>query len=148
MRCQHDVLVVDDDKALNKLICHFVELAGHSAHSVFDGGSALLAAREHAPALVLLDLMLPDITGFEVCRALRRDGRTSAATVVMVTALGDDASRREGMCCGATEYLVKPFGPDALIETIRKYAASIRSEDGIDLVEAREHLDQTGPLPI
>jgi two-component system phosphate regulon response regulator PhoB len=123
MSCQRDVLVVDDDKTLNKLICHFVELAGYSARAAFDGGSALAAAREHSPVLVLLDLMLPDITGFEVCRELRRDARTSSATVVMVTALGDEASRREGMDCGATEYMVKPFGPDALIEAIKRHAA-------------------------
>jgi DNA-binding response OmpR family regulator len=119
---KYDVLVVEDDAALNRLICHFVGLAGHSVHSALDGGSALLAAEEHPPALVLLDLMLPDITGFEVCQELKRNQRTRAVTVVMITALGDEESRRRGMECGATEYLVKPFDPDLLIETVKKYA--------------------------
>ena len=118
---KYDVLVVEDDAALNRLFCQFVELAGHSVHHALDGGSALLAAEEHPPALVLLDLMLPDITGYEVCKELKRSDRTSTVTVVMVTAMGDEESRRRGMECGATEYLVKPVHPDRLIETIKKY---------------------------
>jgi DNA-binding response OmpR family regulator len=118
-----DVLVVEDDASLNSLICHFVQLTGYSVHSALDGGSALFAARAHPPVLVLLDLMLPDITGFEVCQELKRDATTSSAIVVMVTALGDDESRKRGMQCGAAEYMVKPFLPDQLIDTIKRYAA-------------------------
>ena len=91
---KYDVLVVEDDAALNRLFCQFVELAGHSVHYALDGGSALLAADEHPPALVLLDLMLPDLTGYEVCKELKRSDRTSTVTVVMVTAMGDEESRR------------------------------------------------------
>ncbi len=118
-----DVLVVDDDKLLNKLMCELAALAGHPARSALDGGSALLAAREHPPELVLLDLMLPDTTGFEVCQELKRNELTRSVVVVIVSALDDEESRIRGIKCGAAEYLVKPFHPDQLIDTIRKYAA-------------------------
>jgi DNA-binding response OmpR family regulator len=123
MEHKPDVLVVDDDKVLNKLICHFVRLAGHTVRSALDGGSALLAAQEQPPMLVLLDLMLPDTSGFEVCLELKRNERTRSVPVVMVTAMGDEESRARGMECGAAEYLVKPFRPEQLMETIKKYAA-------------------------
>jgi DNA-binding response OmpR family regulator len=123
MERKHKVLVVEDDKMLNKLLCRYVQLAGHSVRSALDGGSAILSAQEDAPTLVLLDLMLPDTTGFEVCTELKRDDRTQSATVIIVTALDDDESRRRGLECGAAEYLLKPFHPDRLMETIKKYAA-------------------------
>jgi len=119
----HDVLVVEDDESMNKLLCHYVSLGGHSVRSALDGVSAFLAMRTQAPTLVLLDLMLPDTTGFEICSRLKSDDHTQSAVVIMVTALDDDESRRRAMECGAVEYLVKPFCPDHLIETIRKYAA-------------------------
>lgn len=123
MKRKHEVLVVDDDKLLNKMMCELLGMAGHPARSALDGKSALLAAREHPPELVLLDLMLPDTTGFEVCQELKRNELTRSAIVIIISALDDDESRVRGMECGATEYLVKPFHPDQLIETIKKYAA-------------------------
>lgn len=118
-----DVLVVDDDPAINKLLCRYFQLEGFSVRSAFDGRSALREAQEHAPMIVLLDLMLPDTSGFEVCRQLKRDRRTQDIPIIMVTALADDESRRQGMECGAVEYVVKPFNPEELIETVRKRAA-------------------------
>ncbi len=123
MKPAGEVLVVDDDSMLNKLMCHFVELAGLPVRSALDGHSALLSAQQFPPTLVLLDLMLPDTTGFEVCLQLKRETGTASTAVVIVTALDDDASRKRGLECGATDYLVKPFCPDQLIELIKKYAA-------------------------
>lgn len=123
MDSKHEVLVVEDDKMLNKLMCHYVRLAGHAVHSALDGNSAVASAQEHHPTLVLLDLMLPDISGFEVCQQLKGDLRTQSATVLMVTALDDAESRTRGMECGATEYIVKPFHPDHLMESINKYTS-------------------------
>ena len=123
MEQTRNVLVVEDDTALNKLICRYFRMAGYSVHSALDGMSALREALAHPPLIVLLDLMLPDTTGFEVCRALKQDERTCSVPVVMVTALTDEESRRHGMECGAVEYVVKPFDPDMLIETVKKHAA-------------------------
>ena len=123
MESKHEVLVVEDDKILNKLMCHYVRLAGHRVYSALDGNSAVASAQEHHPTLVLLDLMLPDISGFEVCLQLKGDARTQSATILMVTALDDAESRKRGMECGATEYILKPFHPDHLIESIKKHAA-------------------------
>jgi DNA-binding response OmpR family regulator len=118
-----DVLVVDDDPAINKLLCQYFQLEGFSVRSAVDGRSALREAQERPPMIVLLDLMLPDTTGFEVCLELKRDKRTRDIPIIMVTALTDDESRRRGMECGAVEYVIKPFNPEQLIETVRKRAA-------------------------
>jgi DNA-binding response OmpR family regulator len=123
MDATREILVVEDDETLNSIVCRFVAIAGFSARSALDGASALKLAKERAPAVVLLDLMLPDMTGFEVCQQLKGDQSTSGAPVVMVTALTDEESRQRGMQCGAVDYLTKPFDPDQLIEAIKKHAA-------------------------
>ncbi|HEX4124606.1 MAG TPA: response regulator [Tepidisphaeraceae bacterium] len=120
-----DVLVVEDDATVNKLVCRCVQMAGFAVRSALTGTAALRAAEERAPAIVLLDLMLPDTTGFDVCEAIKRNEKTRDAVVVMVTALDDDESRSRGLACGAAEYLVKPFHPTQLIETVQRYAAGM-----------------------
>ncbi len=119
----NDVLVVEDDAMLNRVFCQFVKLAGFAYRFALDGGSAMRAVEEKQPKLILLDLMLPDTTGFEICTALKKDERTRAITVVMVTAMGDAESRQRGMESGAADYLVKPVDADQLMDIVRKYAA-------------------------
>src|SRR5208283_2566412 len=104
-------------------VCNYVTMAGYEVRAALDGGSALQAALEHLPKLVLLDLMLPDTSGFDVCEQLKRNPRTCQVPVVMMTALDDEESRRHGFACGASAYLTKPFDPDHLIQTIRRWAA-------------------------
>jgi two-component system phosphate regulon response regulator PhoB len=116
------ILVVEDDASLNELVCAYVELAGFNARAALDGSTALRLARERPPALVMLDLMLPDIDGFEVCRNLKADPRTAAVPVVMLTAMTQESARRKGIECGAVAYLIKPFNPDELISTMRSRA--------------------------
>jgi two-component system alkaline phosphatase synthesis response regulator PhoP len=115
-----DVLVVEDDAQLNELVGAYVELAGFQYRRALDGRSALAAASERPPAMVILDLMLPDIDGFEVCKRLRSSDKTSQTPVLMLTALSQDEHRRRGMECGATGYMTKPFDPDELMEKIRE----------------------------
>ncbi|MGA2585169.1 MAG: response regulator [Tepidisphaeraceae bacterium] len=122
MEDKKEVLVVEDDEGLNDIVCRYVKLAGCSARGALDGQTALRAVKEHVPSMVLLDLMLPDTTGFAVCEQLKRDDSTRCVPVVMMTALADDESRRRGLACGAIEYMTKPFDPDRLIAVIRKYA--------------------------
>jgi DNA-binding response OmpR family regulator len=116
------VLVVEDDKSLNKLICRCVDLAGYTSRAALDGTSALREIESRLPSLILLDLMLPDITGFDICRQVKTDTRTSHIPVIMLTALDDAANREQGLHLGATEYLTKPFKPNVLIETIQHLA--------------------------
>jgi DNA-binding response OmpR family regulator len=111
---KQDVLVVEDDEALNSIVCRFVKLAGFTVRGALDGESAFRAIEERLPSLVLLDLMLPDTTGFAICQQLKHTDRT---------AMADDESRKRGLACGAVAYLTKPFDPDQLIGMIRDHVA-------------------------
>ena len=117
-----DVLVVEDDTQINELVGAYVQIAGYEYRSALDGAGALAAVRERLPSLIILDLMLPDTDGFEVCRRLKSDDRTKLVPVVMLTALDREEQRRKGIECGAVKYMTKPFDPDQLIDTIRKNA--------------------------
>jgi DNA-binding response OmpR family regulator len=117
------VLVVEDEKGVNALLCRFIEFAGFAARSAPDGATALHTAREQSPILVLLDLMLPDTTGFDVCTELKGDEQTRAAPVIVMSALQDEASRRRAIDCGAIEYILKPFDGDTLIDTVKRHAS-------------------------
>jgi DNA-binding response OmpR family regulator len=116
------VLVVEDDPELNELVGAYVEIAGYGYDRALDGTDALRAARETHPALIVLDVMLPDVDGFEVCRQLKSEDATRQIPVVMLTALDRDEHRAQGLKCGAVSYLTKPFDPDLLIDEIRRNA--------------------------
>lgn len=116
------VLVVEDDPEVNELVCAYAEIAGFPYESALNGTVALEKAREHVPALVLLDVMLPDLDGFEVCRRLKAEQRTQGVPVVMLTALDREEYRQRGCQCGAIAYLTKPFNPDHLVDIIRRTA--------------------------
>jgi CheY-like chemotaxis protein/prolyl-tRNA editing enzyme YbaK/EbsC (Cys-tRNA(Pro) deacylase) len=113
------VLVVEDEPDTNELLCRFLEGEGFSCRGVKRGKQAVAVASEVKPAAILLDLMLPDISGFEVCDCLRRDGRLRRTAVVMLTALDDDDSRQRGWDAGAAAYLTKPFEPHALVAELQ-----------------------------
>ncbi len=119
---QADVLVVEDDAEINRLVGAYVEMCGHHYRSALDGTTALAAFRQHSPDVLILDVMLPDVDGFEICRQVRAEEDGHHPIVIMLTALADDASRQKGRLCGAEEYLVKPFDPERLIATLGKYA--------------------------
>lgn len=113
------VLIVEDDGDIAALIAHYVEKAGYAAERVSDGVQALTRARETAPDLVILDLMLPGLNGLEVCKALRADNRTAALPILMLTARGEESERILGLDVGADDYVVKPFSPNELMARVR-----------------------------
>ena len=116
------VLVVEDDPEINELVGAYVEIAGFHYIKAADGAAALRQAREHHPACIVLDVMLPDLDGFEICRRLKANRDTADIPVVMLTALDREEHRRQGAECGADTYLTKPFDPDRLMDTIREKA--------------------------
>ncbi len=118
-----DVLVVEDDPEINRLIGAYIEFAGYHYIPALDGGQALARAREYRPAIVILDLMLPDLSGWEVCRRLKCNGDTLDVPIIILTALDSEDSRQEGLRLGAAEYMTKPFNPDELLAVLQKYAA-------------------------
>jgi DNA-binding response OmpR family regulator len=123
MGLHKDVLVVVDDREINELVGAYVQIAGFAYRWALDGASALAGARERRPSLIVLDLMLPDSDGFEICRKLKSENATAHIPIVMLTALSDEEHQRKGRECGAADYITKPFDPDVLMAAIRDNAA-------------------------
>jgi len=117
-----DVLVVEDDPEINELVGAYVKIAGFSYRRAYNGADAIQAATRGGLALIVLDVMLPDFDGFEVCRRLKSCDDTSGIPVVMLTAMNRENTRRRSQECGAVECLTKPFDPDRLMSTIRRRA--------------------------
>ena len=109
------ILVVDDERDLASLLDFNLRQAGFETALASTGAEALALARRRAPDLVLLDLMLPDLPGTEVCRQLKADARTRHVPVVMLTAKGDELDRVVGFELGADDYVVKPFSVRELV---------------------------------
>ncbi len=118
----HSVLVVEDDQDINTLVGAYVQLCGFEYRKALDGTTALREAHSRKPSLVILDLMLPDVDGFEVCKQLKDADDTCDVPIVMLTAMTSDEHRQKGLACGAVEYLTKPFEPDQLMQSITQYA--------------------------
>ena len=110
------VLVVDDERDTNDILASLVQAAVSSRSRFSRARTALAAVAKHAPDLILLDLMLDDIDGFELCDRLKRDRKTNLIPIVMVTALNDAHHRAAGVRVGANGYLTKPFTPPQLYE--------------------------------
>lgn len=117
------VLIVDDERDTNDILASLVQAREFEPIQLFAGSEVVDAVREHAPSLILLDLMLPDVDGFAICDRLKRDRETNLIPVIMVTALQDAKHRAAGVRVGANGYLTKPFTPDQLFETIDKALA-------------------------
>jgi PleD family two-component response regulator len=113
------VLVVDDDPFIARLLEIELKAAGYDVRVANDGEQALGLAREVCPELVLADVMMPNMDGFELTRQLRQDSRTSTVSVIMLTARGLSADKLEGFSVGADDYIVKPFDTPELLARIR-----------------------------
>ena len=113
------VLVVEDEQALVTLLRYNFEAAGYEVATALDGEEALLAIAERRPDLIVLDWMLPSISGLEVCRQIRRKPETRDVPVIMLTARGEEADRVRGLDSGADDYVTKPFSPNELVARVR-----------------------------
>jgi two-component system, OmpR family, alkaline phosphatase synthesis response regulator PhoP len=114
-----NILVAEDDRDIADLIAHYVERSGWTPHVVSSGDEALASSRKQSFDLVILDVMLPGMSGLEVCRALRADPATTAVPIIMVTARAEETDRIMGLDIGADDYLAKPFSPNELVARIR-----------------------------
>ncbi|MFR9675066.1 response regulator transcription factor [Streptomyces sp. TR06-5] len=149
------VLVVDDDPTVLEVVSRYLGRAGYTVDRAADGREALAHAESAPPDLVVLDLMLPGLDGFEVCRALRARG---PLPVVMLTARGDEEDRIMGLEIGADDYVTKPFSPRELVlrvqSVLRRAGAAAPpgprlSGGGISLdPTARTAQDSRGPLAL
>jgi DNA-binding response OmpR family regulator len=127
------LLVVDDEPEINKLVARIFEKRGYRVTSALDGAEALAAVKRQRPDLIMLDLNLPKIDGWEVCRQLKSDPATRAIPIIMLTAAHanvDDA--QIGLGLGADEYVAKPFVKAVLLHNVERLLG-------------REHTEETNP---
>ncbi len=114
-----NILVVDDDEDILELVSYNLTKAGYKVAKATTGEEALKAARTKVPDLILLDIMLPGLDGFEVCNTLKRDPRTTNVPVIMLTARGEEPDVVAGLEMGADDYITKPFSPRVMLARIR-----------------------------
>jgi len=128
------LLVVDDDKKIVDLVTLYLNRSGYEVLAAYDGQQALELARSHRPDLIVLDLMLPQVDGLDVCRRLRAE---SAVPIIMLTARKTDADKLTGLDLGADDYVTKPFNPNELVARIRAVLRRTRGEEPPPLTDAR-----------
>jgi len=108
------ILVADDDRDILELVTFRLERAGYEVLTAGDGEQALASAREHRPALAVLDVMMPKLTGYDVVKAMRAEEGTSRIPVILLTARVQEADVSRGFEAGADDYIRKPFSPQEL----------------------------------
>jgi phosphate regulon transcriptional regulator PhoB len=114
-----DVLVVEDETDIRNLIVFHLAREGFQCRTAGTGTQALQEVRSHAPDLIVLDLMLPEMDGLEVCRRVRAEPGSASVPIIMLTAKSDEVDRVVGLEMGADDYLVKPFSPKELVARVR-----------------------------
>jgi two-component system phosphate regulon response regulator PhoB len=114
------ILVVDDEPEAVELVEFNLKQAGYAVTTAADGAEALKKARSQTPDLIVLDVMLPEMNGFEICKVLRLDPATAGIPIIMLTAKAAEIDRVLGLELGADDYLTKPFSPRELVLRIRK----------------------------
>jgi two-component system phosphate regulon response regulator PhoB len=130
------ILVAEDEGALVTLLRYNLEREGYRVLEAQDGEEALLVAAEEKPDLVLLDWMLPQLSGIEVCRRLRGRQETRNVPIIMLTARGEETDRIRGLDTGADDYLTKPFSMTELLARLRAVLRRIRPSLAEDVVRS------------
>ena len=136
------ILVIEDEPKIAELLATHIRNAGYDVHVVDRGLVGLTHAQKEPPSLILLDLMLPDVDGLEVCRELQRSQVTADIPVIMVTARGEDSDIVTGLELGASDYVTKPFSSKVLIARInnvlRREEAVIQSPPSKSVIKHNE----------
>jgi phosphate regulon transcriptional regulator PhoB len=113
------VLIVDDEQDVLDLLVYNLQKSGYRTSTARDGATALKKARDEFPSLIILDLMLPQLDGTEVCRQLKADSRTAPIPVIMLTAKAEEVDRVVGLELGADDYVTKPFSPREIVLRVK-----------------------------
>jgi DNA-binding response OmpR family regulator len=113
------ILIAEDERDIRDLIAFTLRFAGHEVITTANGEEALNMALQTIPDLILLDVRMPRMTGYEACRQIKAEDKTSNIPVVFLSAKGQESEVQTGLAAGATEYILKPFSPDNLTERIR-----------------------------
>ena len=121
------VLVIEDEKNILLSLVFLLEREGYEVRSATTGGDGLAEMRRQRPDLVILDLMLPDLSGYEVCQEARRTPDLAETPIIVLTARAQEAERHKGLEVGATEYVTKPFRVADLLSRVARLAAPERT---------------------
>lgn len=113
-----NILIVDDDPDIRELVAFKLRQMGYGVRIENDGDAGLAAAVDDCPDLILLDVMMPKVSGIELCRRLRADARTATIPVILITAKAQEADVEKGFEAGANDYIVKPFSPRDLVARV------------------------------
>ena len=113
------IMVVDDEPYIARVIKFKLEQEGYQVFSANDGITGLNKIKEDKPDLVLLDVMMPGLSGYEVCQKIKADAELSGIPVVILTAKGQERDREQGFNVGANDYITKPFSPNRLLELVK-----------------------------
>jgi DNA-binding response OmpR family regulator len=150
-----DVLIVEDEPDIRRLVVLTLEREGFRCRAAATGTEALREVKAKVPDLVVLDLMLPEVDGLEVCRRLRADRVTATLPIIMLTAKADEVDRVVGLEMGADDYLVKPFSPRELAARVRALLRRVRQREtpralsvGTLTLDADRHLVTAGGQPV
>jgi two-component system phosphate regulon response regulator PhoB len=123
------ILVVEDEPEAVELVEFNLKQAGYNVSTAADGAEALKKARAQTPDLIVLDVMLPEMDGFEICKTLRLDAATAKVPIIMLTAKAAEIDRVLGLELGADDYLTKPFSPRELMLRVKKILARSQTEE-------------------
>lgn len=115
------ILVADDEEDVKIIVQLFLESKGYEIVTAYDGLDAIDKAKSERPDLILLDIMMPVLDGFEVCRRLKSEPSTAPVPVIMISASSQSESKKRGLEAGAVDYIVKPFEPDHLAKVLAKH---------------------------
>lgn len=142
MKGKKKVLVVDDNRDTVRIIRDALEGAGFIVASAYDGREALERVHEETPDLMILDLMMPKMSGYEVCNEIRKDPKTKELIVLMLTARSDIDAKIQGIEGGANDYLVKPVEPREVVSRVRRFLATEGAYQEKVLLERLEAIGQ------
>ncbi len=112
------ILIAEDERDIRELITFTLRYAGHEVHQSANGEEALNMAKELIPELILMDVRMPKMTGYEACRHMKADEKLKHIPVVFLSAKGQETEIQTGLEVGATDYILKPFAPDQLIKRV------------------------------
>jgi two-component system alkaline phosphatase synthesis response regulator PhoP len=150
-----DVLVVEDETDIRNLVVFHLAREGYHCRTAATGTQALHEVRGHLPDLIVLDLMLPEMDGLEVCRRVRADRSSAGVPIIMLTAKTDEIDRVVGLEMGADDYLVKPFSPKELVARVRAVLRRARGpvpantlRAGALMLDAARHAVEVAGVPI
>jgi DNA-binding response OmpR family regulator len=123
------ILIVDDEKDIVRMVDYNLKKEGFRTILAYDGEKALLLAKKELPDLVILDLMLPEMDGLEVCKTLKKESDTASIPIIMLTAKTKEADKIVGLELGADDYITKPFSPREVVARIKAVLRRVKEKD-------------------